>query len=77
MKERLLEMGIDEENCNKILEMLDESIGEKDKEIADIKLNYEIENARTLSRGTRSAGEERLTARAMRDRTAYGVKEMT
>ena len=37
-------MGIDEENCNKILEMLDESIGEKDKEIADIKLNYEIEN---------------------------------
>ena len=44
MKERLLEMGIDEENCNKILEMLDESIGEKDKEIADIKLNYEIEN---------------------------------
>ena len=42
MKERLLEMGIDEENCNKILEMLDESIG--DKEIADIKLNYEIEN---------------------------------
>lgn len=44
MKERLLEMGIDEENCNKILEMLDESIGEKDKEITDIKLNYEIEN---------------------------------
>ena len=44
MKERLLEMGINEENCNKILEMLDESIGEKDKEIADIKLNYEIEN---------------------------------
>ena len=37
MKERLLEMGIDEENCNKILEMLDESIGEKDKEIAELK----------------------------------------
>ena len=31
MKERLLEMGIDEENCNKILEMLDESIGEEIK----------------------------------------------
>ena len=44
MKERLLEMGIDEENCNKILEMLDESIGEKDKEIADFNLNYEFEN---------------------------------
>ena len=31
-------MGINEENCNKILEMLDESIGEKDKEIADIEI---------------------------------------
>ena len=37
-------MGIDEENCNKILEMFNKSIEEKDREIADIKLNYEIEN---------------------------------
>ena len=44
MKNRLLEMGIDEENCNKILEMFNKSIEEKDREIADIKLNYEIEN---------------------------------
>ena len=44
MKNRLLEMGIDEESCNKILEMFNKSIEEKDREIADIKLNYEIEN---------------------------------
>lgn len=37
-------MGIDEESCNKILEMFNKSIEEKDREIADIKLNYEIEN---------------------------------
>ncbi len=37
-------MGIDEENCNKILEMFNESIQEKDREIADIKLGYEVEN---------------------------------
>ena len=44
MKNRLLDMGIDEENCNKILEMFNESIQEKDREIADIKLGYEVEN---------------------------------
>lgn len=44
MKNRLLDMGIDEENCNKILEIFNESIQEKDREIADIKLGYEVEN---------------------------------
>ena len=32
-------MGIDEENCNKILEMFNKSIEEKDREIADIKFD--------------------------------------
>ena len=35
MKERLLEMGIDEENCNKKKEMQQERKGQKEKEKAE------------------------------------------
>ena len=41
-------MGIDEENCNKILEMFNKSIEEKDREIADVLNSYSVKTNKAV-----------------------------
>lgn len=44
MKEKLLNLGIDEEMSAEIEEILNEALEEKNREIESIKLDYEIDN---------------------------------